>query len=132
MPTSCEQRFFGEEKENRIKYPFKGEVRFLQVCLDYEGDEALTCTVDGANLRDIAIKNGVKDIVCIYDNGTTELFPTKENVAKEFIAMANRCKPGDFFVFLYSGHGTHTEDDDGDESDGQDEAFCLRNENGET
>ena len=34
-------------------------------------------------------------------------------------------------VFQYSGHGTHQEDQDGDESDGQDEALCLRTEDGQ-
>ena len=34
-------------------------------------------------------------------------------------------------MFQFSGHGTHEEDLDGDESDGEDEAMCLRNEDGE-
>ena len=38
----------------------------------------------------------------------------------EFIAMAQRCQPGDYLVFQYSGHGTHVEDENGDESDGRD------------
>ena len=40
--------------------------------------------------------------------------------------MCDRCEEGDFLVFQFSGHGTHEDDEDGDESDGQDEALCLR------
>ena len=132
MASTYRQRYFGEEKENRIQYPYKGQARFLQICLDYEGtDSPLTCTVDGNNLREVAIKNGVKDIVSLYDNGGTELHPSKENVVQQFIEMADRCHPGDIMIFQYSGHGTHTEDQDGDESDGQDEAFCLTTADGQ-
>ena len=74
-----------EERENDIKYKFCGQTRMLQVCLNYEGSESpLTCTIDGENLKNVAIKAGVKDIVSLYDNGTTELHPTKENVVNQF------------------------------------------------
>ena len=132
MTSTSNQRFMGKEKENRIKYPFKGQVRFLQVILDYEGtDGPLTCSVDGDLLREVAVKNGVKDIVSLYDNGSTEKCASKANVVAEFAAMAQRCEKGDYLIFQYSGHGTHVEDEDGDESDGNDEAMCLRGENGE-
>jgi len=51
--------------------------------------------------------SGATDIVALYDNGSTPLKPTKQNVIEEFIAMSGRCQPGDFLCFQFSGHGTH-------------------------
>ena len=42
----------------------------------------MNCSVDGDMVREVAQKNGVKDIVSLYDNGTTELYPSKANVIK--------------------------------------------------
>ena len=37
MSSTYRQRYFGTEKENRVKYKFTGQLRLLQVCLNYEG-----------------------------------------------------------------------------------------------
>ena len=72
MASTGIQRFMGQNKENSIRYPFKGQVRLLQVMLNYEGTDApLNCTVDGDMVREVAQKNGVKDIVSLYDDGST-------------------------------------------------------------
>jgi hypothetical protein len=53
----------------------------IQACLNYEGTESpLTCTEDGQNVRIIAEQSGATDIVSLYDDGSTELYPTKENL----------------------------------------------------
>ena len=121
MSSTYKQRYLGTEKESRVKYQFTGQLRLIQVCLDYEGTESpLSCTVDGDNVREIVAKSGATDIVSLYDNGSTPLYPTKENVINEFVSMCGRCQAGDFIAFQFSGHGTHEDDEDGDESDGQD------------
>lgn len=133
MSSTCKQRFYGEDRENDLKYKFTGQCRMIQVCLDYEGSESpLTCSIDGENLRHVAEKAGVKDITALFDNGSTELHPTKANVLEQFVGAAERCHPGDILVFQYSGHGTREEDQDGDESDGYDEALCLTSKTGES
>merc|ERR1719215_1286019 len=38
---------------------------------------------------------------------------------------AQKCGPEHTFVFFYAGHGTQSEDEDGDEDDGQDEEMCF-------
>lgn len=40
-------------------------------------------------------------------------------------SIGSRCRENDFFVFYYSGHGTEVPDENGDEKDGMDEAFCF-------
>jgi hypothetical protein len=54
--------------------------------------------------------------------------PTKENILKELIALAQRShdaksEPVDEIFFHYSGHGTYIQDHSGDEDDARDE--CL-------
>jgi hypothetical protein len=39
--------------------------------------------------------------------------------------------PNDVFMFVFSGHGVQLDDQNGDESDRKDEAFCLRQANGD-
>eukprot|EP00759_Apiculatamorpha_spiralis_P042448 PhF_6_TR40497/c0_g1_i2/m.60595 len=132
MASTWRQRYFGEPKESEVKYRIKGEVRMVQVCLNYEGTESpLGCIIDGKRLRDKAIASGVNDITSLYDDGSTPLFPCVADVKQAIRDTASRCVDGDFFVLQYSGHGTNEEDEDGDESDGQDEALCLRTRAGD-
>jgi uncharacterized caspase-like protein len=70
------------------------------------------------------------EIVAMFDDRSTDLYPTKKNVLKKMAEMASSCTIGDFFVVYYSGHGTSVPDADKDEVDGMDEAFCLRSEKG--
>lgn len=37
MSSTCNQRYYGEENENDIKLKPFGQVRMMQVCLDYKG-----------------------------------------------------------------------------------------------
>jgi hypothetical protein len=67
----------------------------------------------------------VQDVTCMYDKQCT-----KQNVLKVIAEVGARCEPDDYFVFYYAGHGTNVEDLDGDEEDGQDEAFCFVDRNG--
>lgn len=102
----------------------------LAVALNYEGtDSPLNCVVDARRLSKIAKQSGVRDLVKLYDTGATKKFPCKHDVEDEIRAMAARCKPGDYFVFHYSGHGTCKENSDDDAV--VDSLLCLRTRDGE-
>lgn len=103
-----------------------GEVHVIICALDYKGTgNELTCSQDGRNMEKLLEACGIQDVTAMYDNQCT-----KENVFALIQEVGGRCGPDDYFVFYYSGHGTNMEDQDGDEEDGQDEAFCFVAEDG--
>merc|ERR1711920_671227 len=69
---------------------------------------------------------GVQNLVAMYDEQCT-----RENVLAAIEEVGGRCGEDDYFVLYYSGHGTQVEDEDGDEDEGQDEALCLVDEQGQ-
>jgi uncharacterized caspase-like protein len=96
----------------------------LSVGLNYEGSESeLSCTPDCERLTAIASKCGVKDIVKIYDDGSTDLHPCIADVSQAIREMGARCEPDDYFVFQFSGHGSNEENKD--EASGYDSILCL-------
>lgn len=130
----------GSKRSEAAKAQFKASgtsaanVHMLAVALDYAGYPALdvggmgelTGCVDANNMIDLAKFCGCRDIVFISDNKKySSKWPYKQTIEKEWQAMANRCRPGDYFVFFYAGHGNQSEDSDGDEADGWDEELCL-------
>jgi hypothetical protein len=50
---------------------------------------------------------------------------TKQNLQQTIAQIGAQCRPGDTFIFYYSGHGDHLPDQDGDEQDGDDECLCT-------
>jgi hypothetical protein len=72
------------------------------------------------HMQELAAVCGVKDLT-VLDNTNA----TKENVLATIAAIGQRCEPDDMFVWYYTGHGDSMPDQDGDEHDGKDEAFCL-------
>ncbi|QDT16754.1 caspase family protein [Alienimonas californiensis] len=50
---------------------------------------------------------------------------TKKEVLKGWRWLLKDAGPGDRLVFHFSGHGSYTADEDGDEDDGRDELLCL-------
>mmetsp|Transcript_99558 Transcript_99558/g.285983 ORF Transcript_99558/g.285983 Transcript_99558/m.285983 type:complete len:357 (-) Transcript_99558:105-1175(-) len=98
-----------------------GEVHMLIMALDYKNTASpLTCSMDGRNMQILARACGVQDCVAMYDTQCT-----KDNVFRAIEEVGGRCGADDYFVVYYSGHGTNVEDEDGDETDGEDEAFCF-------
>jgi len=98
-----------------------GEVHMLIVALDYkQTSNPLTCSIDGRNMEKLASQCGVQDLVSLYDEQCT-----RENVLAAIQDVGGRCGENDYFVLYYSGHGTQVDDSDGDEDEGQDEALCL-------
>lgn len=65
----------------------------------------------------------------MYDDGSTESFPSVEELKAQVATISERCKPGHYFVLAYSGHGTNQENEE--EQDGLDSILCLRTRDGE-
>lgn len=113
-----------------------GEIHMLIVSLDYTYNPALQLTgvSDGRNMERLAKNAGVQDIVSMYDTEHllgSSMFPHAGNVCREMQKMGKKCKKGDIFIFFYSGHGLNVPDLDGDESDGEDEAFACPDADGD-
>ena len=69
-----------------------------------------------------------KRIVMLHEGQPDELKPTYANIAREFVAIADRVSDGDQVFILLSGHGSQDLDDADDssddyEADGLDEVF---------
>ncbi|KVG79172.1 Peptidase C14, caspase catalytic [Cynara cardunculus var. scolymus] len=50
--------------------------------------------------------------------------PTKCNIEEALRWLVQGCQSGDSLMFYYAGHGCKVVDEDGDETDGYDEALC--------
>jgi hypothetical protein len=50
---------------------------------------------------------------------------TKKEIEKQWKWLLNGASAGDRLIFHFSGHGSYTGDQDGDEDDGVDELLCL-------
>lgn len=84
MSTTFKQRFYNQTKENDIKYKATGNTKLLLICLNYEGTESpLTCVIDGKRIINEAKKAGVQEIVALFDDRSTDLYPTKRNVLQK-------------------------------------------------
>lgn len=101
--------------------------------INYTGtdNELNGCINDSVNLKDFLIKNNFfkeEHITMLNDNLTGLLYPTKENIIKQFediVAFANNNNDKIVDIFIsYSGHGSYQLDTNGDESDGKDEVLC--------
>jgi hypothetical protein len=80
----------------------------------------MTCTIDGTHVIELAKQCGVADITKLFEHEATT-----SNVHNAIRLVGHRCKPNDYFILFYSGHGTSVTDMDGDEVDGHDEAYVL-------
>jgi hypothetical protein len=68
----------------------------------------------------LAGKCNVARIKTLYDRQATT-----SNVTQAIQEVGRQCAVGDFFIFFYAGHGCQMPDQDGDERDGKDDAYCL-------
>lgn len=111
-----------------------GQCHLLVIALDYDyvpGSE-LTCTKDASVMVGIVERAGVTDITVVTDKNTLgqPCFPTREVILRHIRKVGQRCRPGDWFIFFYAGHGVNVVDCDGDEADGFDEAFVTPSNDG--
>ncbi len=108
----------------------------LVMGLNYPGtNNALqNCINDAKHIFDILLRAGFSkdNITMMLDNENAKgkkTYPTRENIIeqwKETITTYNKAlaKHAEAMLYFhYSGHGTHLDDLDGDDSDGQDEAL---------
>eukprot|EP00439_Symbiodinium_sp_Y106_P058523 s2644_g8.t1 len=92
MSSTWRQRFYMEPEENRVKkFPKKKNVHIL-------AESPLSCIVDGDRICELAAQSGVEDIVKMYDDGSTESFPSVEELKAQVATISERCKPGHYFV----------------------------------
>lgn len=111
-----------------------GQVRVLIISLNYPycpGNE-LNAISDGINFEKMAHQSRVDDVTFMRDDAppNTPLFPTAQNVIAMIRKIGQRCRPQDYFVFFFAGHGENVEDAPPyDEEDGFDEAFCTPSPN---
>jgi len=102
-------------------------IHMIICALDYkQTSNPLTCTMDGDNMKKLAQQCQVEDLTVMYDEECTS-----DRVEDTIRDVASRVNDGDYFIFYYSGHGTSITDEDGDEADGSDEAFCFVDANGQ-
>ncbi|MCP4382834.1 MAG: caspase family protein [Hyphomicrobiales bacterium] len=88
----------------------------------YGSDGALAaCIADAEDMRDLAKGRGF-DVVGLL----TDEKGTRKAVTKAIKAAADDLKPGDMFLYTYSGHGSQLPDFNDDERDDRlDETWCL-------
>lgn len=136
--SCCSSGWIGRSsKPEEDLVPFRGtggSVHMLIVALNYEyvPSARLTCWKDAVTMHHIAERAGVQDIVVVTDKkgvGSPN-FPTRSVVLKKIREVGGRCKPGDWFVWFWAGHGVNVPDYEGDEASGMDQAFVTPDERG--
>lgn len=115
-----------------ILVPFRGtggNVVSLLVGLDYtyyKGQEPLSASNDVRHMYRILQRSDVTDttVVLDYDQYSPD-FPVKQQFVNFMRAAASKCRPGDWFVFFYGGHGENMPGASRWEVFGQDQAFVT-------
>jgi metacaspase-1 len=80
----------------------------------------VACEADAEDMADIAKAAGFATTKTLLTRRAT-----RAAVIAELTAAANALRAGDILMVSYSGHGGQLPDKDGDESDLQDETWCL-------
>lgn len=98
----------------------------LLVGINYKGSsyQLNGCINDVLNVKGLLENNyGYTNIVVLTDD--TNKKPTKQNIINEFTNMLKNSISGDCLFFHYSGHGSYTFDQSGDEKDRRDETIVT-------
>ena len=85
-----------------------------------EFGELASCELDAEDMENLAREAGYADRSVLLGKDAT-----REAVMAAIGNAAAELRPGDIFLWTYAGHGHGIRDENGDEEDGQDEAFCL-------
>jgi hypothetical protein len=100
------------------------------VGINYNGTNSQLngCINDVDNLHSFLLDkcNYHESNINILTDDTPDLLPTKQNIMNSLENMINKAKTENCkeLWFSYSGHGSHINDTNGDEKDGQDEVIC--------
>ena len=81
--------------------------------------ELIACEADARDMMGIADAQGFKGTMLLSRGAT------RKSVITGISSAAAKLKKGDIFLLTYSGHGGQVPDTNGDESDAQDETWCL-------
>jgi hypothetical protein len=89
---------------------------------DYYGTDGLLagCINDANDMKAIATAQGYASFEILLDEDAT-----KANVISAIGRAADGMDSGDILLLTYSGHGSQVDDVDDEESDAQDETWCL-------
>lgn len=77
------------------------------------------CEADARDMQGIADSQGFRGTMLLTKAAT------RKSVVTGITSAAAKLTKGDIFLLTYSGHGGQVPDTNGDESDGQDETWCL-------
>jgi len=102
----------------------------LLVAINYNHtNRPLTCTTDARNMEELGEQSCVRTLSALYDEQCT-----KEAVLQAVRSVGQKCRPDDFFVMYFAGHGANMSDADfenGEETKGpRDEALMCVNDMG--
>lgn len=98
--------------------------RILSIGINYVGTQAELrgCINDVITLK---ANTKAKSRVVMTELSTDKtLIPTRANILAQIKKFVTDVKPGMNLLFQYSGHGSHQDDNNGDDTDGQDESIC--------
>ncbi|WWC85156.1 uncharacterized protein L201_000013 [Kwoniella dendrophila CBS 6074] len=127
---------FADPQTGEVAQPFfeysrcNGTRKALLIGINYFGTSAELsgCINDVHNVQKfICERYGYRpaDIVILTDDSNDpRTMPTRDNIIKGMKWLVQGAQRDDALFLHYSGHGTQTEDLDGDEGDGDDEAIC--------
>jgi hypothetical protein len=106
-----------------------GNVHMLICAMDYKQTKnPLTSTVDAKNLAELAHAAEVKYLTVLTDEAKPL---TKADARQAIHDHGGVCKPDDYFVFYYTGHGTQVKDTHPGRHSDKDDAYCFQNDKGQ-
>ena len=109
-------------KINNIEKNEREYIALVVTIVDYEYDvNDLNIPVDMMYSPLVSAKNWHEENILFVKNENA----TKENILKGLDWLADRVDENDIALFYFGGHGLRKDDEDGDESDGEDEAIAT-------
>lgn len=92
-----------------------------------QGGELRGCINDVKNIKSLIETRGFREsnmVILTDDQRDPQFHPTRENIIEGMLWLVDGARPDDSLFFHYSGHGSQSQDQDGDEVDGSDETIC--------
>jgi len=101
----------------------------LLIGINYRGteNELNGCINDISCIQERISNNGFNDISILTDD--TDNKPTKNTILNAFTNLLRDSENGDLLFFAYSGHGSYTNDKNGDETTGYDQLIIPLDRN---